>query len=413
MARREYTAGSPTTLASAFNSGATTFTITSDTNWPTSADYDFFVTIDGGTAQEERVLCSARTGTTVTVAASGRGKDGTGEKNHAAGASVWPSWSAQDADEANAHIESSGYASFSKSIHGLGSGDGVVVGTDKAQTLTAKTLTTPKINEAVNLTATSTELNILDGATLSTAELNVLDGVTASTAELNYVDGVTSAIQTQLNTKSPITDPSFLGTVSLPSTTSIGTVSSTEISYIDGVTSAIQTQINTALEAIVPKATVVSFAGATAPSGWLLCAGQAVSKTTYAGLYTALGANAYGTDTLTDFYLPDLRGRVPAGVDNMGGTDATRLDWANTLGTSGGAQTHTLTTAEIPQHTHTWSYYDAVSNTNDGGRSGARWDNSNDNEENIVNITTNGGTGGGGTHNNMQPTLLLNYIIKT
>jgi hypothetical protein len=56
------------------------------------------------------------------------------------------------------------------------------------QTLTNKTLTLPKVNENVDLTATSTELNILDGATLSTTELN-------------YVDGVTSAIQTQLNDK--------------------------------------------------------------------------------------------------------------------------------------------------------------------------------------------------------------------
>ena len=65
---------------------------------------------------------------------------------------------------------------------------GAVVGTTTEQTLTNKTLTTPKINEDVTLTATSTELN-------------VLDGITASTAELNYVDGVTSAIQTQINLK--------------------------------------------------------------------------------------------------------------------------------------------------------------------------------------------------------------------
>jgi hypothetical protein len=74
------------------------------------------------------------------------------------------------------------------------------------QTLTNKTLTTPKINENVDLTATSTELNILDGATLSVTELNVLDGITASTTELNYVDGVTSAIQTQLNDKAAAGD---------------------------------------------------------------------------------------------------------------------------------------------------------------------------------------------------------------
>jgi hypothetical protein len=65
---------------------------------------------------------------------------------------------------------------------------GAVVGTTNTQTLTNKTLTSPKVNEDVALLATSTELNILDGATLSTTELN-------------YVDGVTSAIQTQLNDK--------------------------------------------------------------------------------------------------------------------------------------------------------------------------------------------------------------------
>jgi hypothetical protein len=106
-----------------------------------------------------------------------------------------------------------------------------------AQTFTNKTLTSPNVNEAVALLATSTELNILDGATLSTTELNYVDGVTsaiqtqidgkisasstdtltnktltspkinedvavtATATELNYVDGVTSAIQTQLDGK--------------------------------------------------------------------------------------------------------------------------------------------------------------------------------------------------------------------
>jgi len=70
---------------------------------------------------------------------------------------------------------------------------GAVVGTTNTQTLTNKTLTSPKVNEDVALLATSTELNILDGATLSTTELN-------------YVDGVTSAIQTQLNAKAASSD---------------------------------------------------------------------------------------------------------------------------------------------------------------------------------------------------------------
>jgi len=59
-------------------------------------------------------------------------------------------------------------------------------------TLTNKTLTSPKINENVAVTSTATELNILDGVTSTTAELNILDGVTSTTAELNILDGVTS-----------------------------------------------------------------------------------------------------------------------------------------------------------------------------------------------------------------------------
>ena len=83
---------------------------------------------------------------------------------------------------------------------------GAVVGTTNTQTLTNKTLTSPKVNEDVVLTATATELNILDGATLTTTELN-------------YVDGVTSAIQTQMDLKAPLASPTFTGTVTVPDNT--------------------------------------------------------------------------------------------------------------------------------------------------------------------------------------------------
>ena len=81
--------------------------------------------------------------------------------------------------------------------------------TDGVESFTNKTLTSPKINEDVVVSATSSELNILDGATLSTTELN-------------YVDGVTSSIQDQIDDKAPIDSPEFTGNVELPSTTVFG-----------------------------------------------------------------------------------------------------------------------------------------------------------------------------------------------
>jgi hypothetical protein len=85
---------------------------------------------------------------------------------------------------------------------------------DGAESLTNKTLTSPKINEDVVLSASSSELNILDGATLSTIELN-------------YVEGVTESIQDQIDDKAPIDSPEFTGNVELPSTTVFGSDTAT------------------------------------------------------------------------------------------------------------------------------------------------------------------------------------------
>ena len=92
------------------------------------------------------------------------------------------------------------------------------------QTLTNKTLTSPKVNEDVAVTATATEINLLDGVTATTAELNILDGVTSTAAELNILDGVTSTAA-ELNILDGVT------------------ATASEINIIDGDTSASSTTL--------------------------------------------------------------------------------------------------------------------------------------------------------------------------
>jgi microcystin-dependent protein len=88
---------------------------------------------------------------------------------------------------------------------------------------------------------------------------------------------------------------------------------------------------------------VVTFAGATVPHGSLLCYGQAISRTAYAGLFVALGtAHGVGDGTAT-FNLPDMRGQVGAGMSNMGGSDAGNLTGGATLGAGLGVQSTSTT----------------------------------------------------------------------
>ena len=110
--------------------------------------------------------------------------------------------------------------------------------TSSTSTLTNKTLTSPKINEDVAVTATATELNVLDGITSTTAELNILDGVTSTAAELNILDGVTSTAA-ELNILDGVTS-----TAAELNILDGATLTVTELNYVDGVTSSIQTQLD-------------------------------------------------------------------------------------------------------------------------------------------------------------------------
>lgn len=170
-------------------------------------------------------------------------------------------------------------------------------------------------------------------------------------------------------------------------------------------------------EFLTPTGSVVAFAGDTAPTGWALCHGQALDRTTYAALFAIIGTIYGAGDNSTTFNVPDIRGRVVAGQDDMGGTSANRLTNqtggldGDTLGASGGAETHTLTTAQMPAHNHIDGYANAGGGGSYGDVSGpSTVDMSFSGSSSTHPLTST--TGGGGAHNNVQPTIILNYIIK-
>jgi len=139
---------------------------------------------------------------------------------------------------------------------------------------------------------------------------------------------------------------------------------------------------NTGYSAI-PLGCILPYSAATAsaPTGFAFCNGQAVNRTTFAELYALVGDQYGAGDGTTTFNLPDLRGRAVAGRDNMGGTAANRVTTAGSgingvsMGASGGSSVFAGTTTVTT--------------------SGA------------VTVLTSA------SNNNMQPTIILNYIIKT
>jgi microcystin-dependent protein len=208
----------------------------------------------------------------------------------------------------------------------------------------------------------------------------------------------------------------------------------------------------------MPSGSITQFAGSTAPSGWLSCDGTAVSRTTYAALFAVIGTTYGAGDGSTTFVLPNMKGRVPVGYDSA----QTEFD---ALGEAGGAKTHTLTAAEIPSvaaanHTHAAGTFAAADHGHGAGSFNAAIGATNGNPNRIGYIagtvtgpgtatysieagglltgtanfnhytpiygssggaapavtgtsgTTSANTGGGGAHNNLQPYIVLNYIIK-
>ena len=190
-------------------------------------------------------------------------------------------------------------------------------------------------------------------------------------------------------------------------------------------------------EAALPTGTgPIPYVGASAPAGWVLASGRTIGSATSGAteranadtqaLFTLLWNSFANTEAAVSggrgasaaadwsanktIVVPDMRGRVAAGKDDMGGAAANRLTAAGsgvtgtTLGKAGGAETHTLDTSQIPAHTHgeNHSGSGALAQIGQGGGGAGQ----------TASGLSTASTGGGLAHNNTQPTIIFNAIIK-
>lgn len=181
----------------------------------------------------------------------------------------------------------------------------------------------------------------------------------------------------------------------------------------------------------IPIGGGLDYWGTTAPSSnFVFAFGQALSRTAYPTLFARLGTTYGPGDGSTTFNIPDCRGRVRAGKDDMGGTSANRLTSqpggldGDVLGATGGAEVHALVAGEVPPlngttnstglHTHTYTAGASTggaqggSGANQGSSAPGATTSSNGEHSHLVTVNS----AGGGAHNNVQPTIVANHIIR-
>lgn len=139
-----------------------------------------------------------------------------------------------------------------------------------------------------------------------------------STAVQTALNSAQTNTQTALNLKADLASPSFTGTPTAP------TPPQGDNSTHLATTAYVDTGVQSAIVAAAPSGSVMMWAGNTAPAGYLLCNGTAVSRTTYAALFSVIGGIYGGGNGSTTFNLPDLRGVFVRGLDNGRGLDSGR-----------------------------------------------------------------------------------------
>lgn len=194
----------------------------------------------------------------------------------------------------------------------------------------------------------------------------------------------------------------------------------------------------------IPTGTLTMFAGSSAPTGWQLCDGSAISRSTFSALFAVIGTTYGAGNGTTTFNVPDMRSRSPLGAGTGSGLSA------RTLAATGGEETHVLSTAELASHSHTitdgghnhtqnahnhtqdphtHSYTspatganvtsgavivsDASTGATTGSTTATNQATTPTNNSATTGISATNTNGSGTGHNVMHPFLVVNFIIKT
>lgn len=382
-ARKSYK-GAPTstTLSSGISNSATSFAVAAVTGWPTT--FPFYAVIDAGTSKEEKVKVTGITSTTLTVV---RGQDDTTAVAHDAAAAIYPVFTALEADEAN-------------QIASVMTTKGDIITTDGTS---INRLAVGATNTHV-LQVDSTATNGIKWGQVATAGIADSAVTSAKIADGTIVDA-------DINASAAIA-LSKLATGALPTAITVASANIVDGTIVAGDLAS------SLLKLVCPVGTIAPYPGASAPTGWLLCNGGAISGT-YTELIALVGANA-----------PDLRGKVLVGKGSA--------PFDGSLLTSFGSTTSTA------PHTHDIDHNHASATTSSGGSHSHKIDgvlqnviNASDSSGYILNVfdadnfdtstngshdhtldlpalgtTASGASSASATHGNVQPSTIINYIIK-
>ena len=297
------------------------------------------------------------------------------------------------------------------------SGTGYAAATVVTGTVETSTITSPDTNGNIAITPNGTgEVDI--------SKVDIDSGA---------IDGTTiGANSAAAGTFSQVTLASGASVTSILDEDNFASDSATALATQQSIKAYIASQTS----ASTPAGVIVPYAGTSAPTGYQFCNGQDLNTFTFKDLHAAI-SNTYGgtaysagvTDqsgVSTTFKVQDLRGRVIAGLDNMGSTTSqdhlTNFSGGvdgDTLGATGGSEKHRLQETEsgLVSHTHadSFSINQRNGNNQNSGLSGFTASADANSLSNPISgsVTAVPGAQAATAHNNVQPTIILNYIIKT